>query len=307
MGLLDLKYKGKIGYFATNIIFETYRFWKYYRIKDIPYLKAKFLRLQGYPLNLEEPKSLNEKLQWLKLYDIRPIYTTLADKYGVRSFIQEQFGDDLLIPLLYDTTDYRDIVPENLPNEPFILKATHDSGSFVIVRDKSAVDWEKVRVDCRWWLSKNYYWIDREIQYKDIQPRIIIEKLLLDKDGKIPNDYKLHCINGKVEFIYVAVDREGVNKRNIYDPNWNPLPFTFAHKFKDTSKLRGSEIAPPATLQQMITLSEKVAQMFAYVRVDFYDVDGVLYFGEVTQCHGGGFDQMRPIEWDYKYGEMLNI
>jgi hypothetical protein len=307
MSLLDLKYKGRIGYLATNLLFEIYRFWKYYRFKDIPYLKAKFARMQGYNLNLEDPKSLNEKLQWLKLYDIRPLYTTLADKYGVRMFIQEQFGDDLLIPLLFDTTDYRDVVPENLPNEPFILKATHDSGSFVIVRDKSNINWDKVRVDCRWWLSKNYYWIDREIQYKDIQPRIIIEKLLLDKDGKIPNDYKLHCINGKVEFIYVAVDREGANKRNIYDKNWKPLPFTFAHKFKDTSKLRGSEISPPDTLQQMIALSEKVAKLFAYVRVDFYDVDGVLYFGEITQCHGGGFDQIRPIEWDYKYGTMLKV
>jgi hypothetical protein len=307
MGLLDLKYKGRIGYHATNFMFEIYRFWKYYRIKDIPYLKAKFLRMQGYTLNLEEPRSLNEKLQWLKLNDIRPLYTTLADKYGVRMFIQEQFGDDLLIPLLFNTTDYRDVVPENLPNEPFIIKATHDSGSFVIVRDKSNINWDKVRVDCRWWLSKNYYWIDREFQYKDIQPRIIIEKLLLDKDGKIPNDYKLHCINGKVEFIYVAVDREGVNKRNIYDKDWKPLPFTFANKYKDTSNLRGLEISPPATLQQMITLSEKVAQIFAYVRVDFYDVEGVLYFGEVTQCHGGGFDQLRPIEWDYKYGGMLSI
>jgi hypothetical protein len=307
MGLLDLKYKGRVGYFVTNLLFEIYRFWKYYRFRDISYLKAKFRRMQGYHLNLEEPKSLNEKLQWLKLYDTREIYTTLADKYCVRMFIQEQFGRDLLIPLLYSTTDYNDIVPENLPNEPFILKASHDSGSFVIVRDKSSIDWNKVRVDCRWWLSKNYYWIDREVQYKDIQPRIIIEKLLQDKDGKIPNDYKLHCINGKVEFIYVAVDREGSNKRNIYDKNWKPLPFTFAQKYKDTSKLRGSEISPPATLQQMITLSEKVARIFAYVRVDFYDVEGVLYFGEVTQCHGGGFDQLRPIEWDYKYGGMLSI
>lgn len=307
MSILDLKYKGKIGYFLINTLFEVYRFWKYYRLKDIPYLKEKFLRMQGYPLDLENPKTLNEKLQWLKLYDIRPIYTTLADKYGVRSFIQEQYGEELLIPLLYETTNYKDIVPGNMPNEPFILKATHDSGSYVIVRDKSKIDWEKVQVDCKWWLSKNYYWIDREYQYKDIKPRIIVEKLLMTKNGKIPNDYKLHCINGNVEFIYVAVDREGANKRNIYDKTWQPLPFTLAHKFKDTSKLRGVEIEAPTTLQQMITLSEKVAQLFAYVRVDFYDVDGVLYFGEITQCHGGGFDQFRPIEWDYKYGQMLEV
>lgn len=307
MGLLDLKYKGKLGYFIANTIYEFHRFLNYYRIEDIKFLKKKFLRLQGYELNLEQPKSLNEKLQWLKIYDRRPIYTVFADKYAVRDYVKDNIDEEILIPLLYSTKNYKDIVPENLPNEPFILKANHDSGSFLIVRDKSKVDWERLRTDCRWWLSKNYYWIDREWQYKDIEPKIIVEKLLLDKNGKIPNDYKIHCINGEVEFIYVSVDREGVNKRNIYDKNWNPLPFTFANKYKDASKLRGSEILPPPSFERMIAISKEVAKLFAYVRVDFYDVDGKLYFGEITQCHGGGFDQMRPIEWDYKYGEMLNI
>jgi len=307
MGLLDLKYKGKLGYFFANAAYEAYRFWKYYRVEDIAYLKKRFLNMQGYPLDIENPKSLNEKLQWLKIYDRRPIYTTFADKYAVREYVKENIGESLLIPLLYTTKNPADIIPENLPDEPFILKANHDSGSYVIVRDKNKIDWQKVRTDCKWWLSKNYYWIDREWQYKEIEPRIIVEKLLLDKNGKIPNDYKVHCINGKVEFIYVAVDREGVNKRNIYDKNWNPLPFSWANKFKDTSKLRGAEIAPPASLERMLALSIEIAQLFAYVRVDFYDVDGELYFGEITQCHGGGFDQMRPIEWDYKFGEMLKI
>lgn len=143
MSILDLKYKGKIGYFVTNAIFEMYRFLKYYRVKDITYLKKKFLRMQGYSLDIEHPKSLNEKLQWLKIYDRRPIYTTLADKYGVRDYIEKEFGEDLLIPLLFETTDYKKVVPENLPNEPFILKANHDSGSFVIVRDKTKIDWKK--------------------------------------------------------------------------------------------------------------------------------------------------------------------
>lgn len=307
MGLLDFKYKGALGYFFANTIYETHRFLRYYRFGEVSYLKMKFLKLQGYPLDLENPKSLNEKLQWLKIHDRRKIYTVFADKFGVREYVKDNLNEDLLIPLLYETKNYKDIIPENLPNQPFILKANHDSGSFLIVRDKKDIDWKKVQVDCKWWLSKNYYWIDREYQYKDIEPRIIIEKLLLDKNGKIPNDYKIHCINGEVQFIYVAVDREGVNKRNIYDANWKPLPFSWANKFKDISKLRGDEINPPASLERMLAISKEVAKLFAYVRVDFYDVDGVLYFGEITQCHGGGFDQMRPIEWDYKFGEMLKI
>jgi len=159
MGLLDLKYKGKIGYFVTSTLYAMYRFLKYNRIKDIPYLNKKFYLMQGYALDLKNPKSLNEKLQWLKLYDKRAIYTTFADKYAVRDYIKDTIGEDVLIPLLYQTTSVENIVPENLPNTPFILKANHDSGSFVIVRDKNTIDWEKVRVDCRWWLSKNYYWI----------------------------------------------------------------------------------------------------------------------------------------------------
>ena len=307
MGMLDLKYKGKLGYSLANIAYEGYRFLKYYRFGEIAYLKKRFFNMQGYPLDIKNPKSLNEKLQWLKIYDRRPIYTIFADKYAVREWVKENIGEEVLIPLLYETKNPNNIKPENLPDEPFILKANHDSGSFLIVRDKSKIDWKKVRIDCKWWLSKNYYWIDREWQYKEIEPRIIVEQLLVDKNGKIPNDYKVHCINGEVVFIYVAVDREGVNKRNIYDKHWKPFPISWANKFKDASTLRGSEIDPPKSLDRMIKISLEVAKLFAYVRVDFYDVDGQLYFGEITQCHGGGFDQMRPIEWDYKFGEMLKI
>ncbi len=307
MGVLDLKYKGRLGYCIAKLIFEIFRLKKYYSVKDITFIKRKFLSMQGYPLNIENPQTLNEKLQWLKLYDRRDIYTILADKYGVRDYVREHLGEDLLIPLLYRTKDIKKIVPENLPDVPFILKANHDSGSFVIVRDKNEINWQKVRTDCKWWMSNNYYWIDREWQYKAIEPCIIVEQLLQDKNGKIPNDYKVHCFNGKVEFIYVSIDREGANKRAIYDKNWSPMPFTWANKFKDITKLKSSTIEPPITLNKMIDISEKVAQLFAYVRVDFYDVEGVLYFGEITQCHGGGFDQIRPIEWDYKYGELLKL
>jgi hypothetical protein len=307
MGILNLKYKGKIGYIIAKVVYELFRLKKYYVSKDVPFLKKKFLHLQGYPLNFENPQTLNEKLQWLKLHDRRAIYTTLADKYAVRNYIKENFGEEVLIPLLFHTNDSQSIIPENLPDQPFIIKANHDSGSYVIVRDKSEINWDRVRTDFKWWLSLNYYWIDREWQYKEIKPCIIVEKLLLDKNGKIPNDFKVHCFNGKVEFIYVSVDREGANKRAIYDSNWNPLPFTWANKFKDKSKLQGATTEPPVTLDRMIAIAEKVAQLFAYVRVDFYEVEGVLYFGEITQCHGGGFDQMRPIEWDYKYGELLKI
>jgi hypothetical protein len=188
-----------------------------------------------------------------------------------------------------------------------VIKTNHGFGNTIIVRVKSKVDWKKLRMDYRGWLQTNYYHYEREWQYKHIKPRIIVEKMLLSKDGKLPNDYKLNFIEGKLVFIYVSVDREGTNKRNIYDPEWNPMYFTWARKGKDLSAIRGEEIQPPTTLPKMIEFGSVIARLYKYVRVDFYDVDGVLFFGEITQCHGGGFDQMMPFEYDLKYGEKINF
>jgi len=302
-----LKYSGPIGFWITKHIFRTYRYVKRDRIDDTTYLKKKFNAIHGYELDLKNPKTLNEKMQWLKINDRRPINTQLADKYEVRSYIREHFGEEYLIPLVLQTKNVEDIKPENLPEYPIIIKTTHDSAHYQIVRDKNKIDWKKLRTDLKWWMAINFYYLDREWQYKNITPRVIVEKLLLTKEGKIPNDYKLHCINGKVAFVYVSVDREGKNKRNIYDKDWKPLHFTFAAKQKDTSKMRGEEIKAPKSYHQMIEFAERIAKLYAYVRVDFYDVDGKLYFGEVTHHHGGGYDQFKPIEWDRKWGDMIDL
>jgi hypothetical protein len=277
------------------------------RFSDEQYIKRLFKKYQGYELDLENPKTLNEKLQWLKLHDRRDFQTIHADKYAARDYIKNAFGENYLIPLMFHTTDYRELIPENLPNFPFVIKTNHGFGNTVIVRDKTKADWEKVRMDYRRYMHNNYYFFEREWQYKNIKPRIIVEKLLLNSEGKLPNDYKLNFIEGNLEFVYVSVDREGTNKRNIYDSEWNPLFFTWARKGKDVSNLRGKEIKPPQTLSKMIEFGTIIAKSQKYLRVDFYDVDGVLYFGEITQCHGGGFDKMLPYEIDLKYGEMINL
>ncbi|MCX6186164.1 MAG: ATP-grasp fold amidoligase family protein [Bacteroidetes bacterium] len=302
-----IKYKGNIGFYLYQFIYRLYRIIKYERLSDEDYLKKHFKKMQDYVLNLDNPKTLNEKIQWLKIHDRSDFHSLLADKYGVRDYVKKEFGEDLLIPLIHVTSNYKDINIDLFPEYPCIIKATHDSGSYLIIKDKKEINLEKLILDCRWWLKRNYYLVDREWQYKNIEPRIVIEKLLLTKEGKIPNDFKLNVINGKVEFIYVSIDREGKNKRNIYSIDWNPLHFTWAVKSKDIAHLRGEEINPPSTLAQMIEIAERIGKYFAYVRVDFYDVDGKLYFGEVTQHHGGGFDQIRPLEMDYKYGELLDL
>lgn len=277
------------------------------RFSDEQYLKRKFKKTQGYELDLENPRSLNEKLQWLKIHDRKDYHITNADKYAAREYIRNTFGEMYLIPLVFHTTDYRELKPENMPDYPFVIKTNHGFGNTIIVRDKNKVDWKKLRLVYKRLLQNNYYYFEREWQYKGIMPRVIAEKLLLCKNGKVPNDYKLNFIEGKLEFIYVSVDREGTNKRNIYDPGWNPMYFTWARRGKDLSKLRGDEIQPPPSLQKMIEFGSKIAKLYKYARVDFYDVDGVLYFGEITQCHGGGFDQMLPFEYDLKFGEKINL
>ena len=276
-------------------------------VSDKRYLKRKFRKFQDYDLDLENPKTLNEKLQWLKIYNRKDFHIQHADKFAVREYIRETFGEEYLIPLEFHTIDYKQLIPGNLPSSPMVIKTNHGFGNTVIIRDKSQVDWHKLKMDYKRWLNTNYYYFEREWQYKYIKPRIIIEKLLVSSNGNLPNDYKLNFIDGKLEFIYVSVDREGTNKRNIYDPDWKPLYFTWARKGKDLSNVRGDEILPPPTLEKMIEFGSVVAKQYKYVRVDFYDVDGKLYFGEITQCHGGGFDQMLPYEYDLKFGEKIKL
>jgi hypothetical protein len=274
---------------------------------DKKFIKKLFKKYQGYELDLKKPVTLNEKLQWLKLNDRKEIYTKMADKYAARDFIRDRFGENYLIPLLYKTDNYKDLIPENLPEAPFVIKTNHGFGNSTIIRNKSQIKWQEVLMDYKRWMKNNYYYFEREWQYKNIKPLIIIEKLLLDKEGNLPNDYKLNFIEGQLEFIYVSVDREGSNKRNIYTKDWKPINFTWARKGKNLSSLRGEEIVPPPTIDKMIAFGTEFAKLSKYLRVDFYDVDGKLYFGELTHCHGGGFDQMRPFSFDQALGRKINL
>ena len=260
------------------------------------------------PLNLDEPETLNEKLQWLKLRDRKPEYTVFGDKYAVRDYIARHFGPELLVPLLYVTTSWRDIRKENIPDQPCILKASHDSGHNLIIRDRETVDYRRLRENCRCWLQSNYYHVWREWHYKDIKPRrIIVEQLLLTREGKIPNDYKLHFIDGKFQFIYVSYDRQGVNDRCIYDRNWNRLPFVWVPGQSFRPGMNTADVPQPATFQEMLRIGTEVARSLHYVRVDFYDVDGKLYMGEITLSHGSGFDSFFPPEYDRIYGAEMKL
>lgn len=262
----------------------------------------------GRELNLNAPQTLNEKIQWLKLYDHRPYAKLCCDKFLARDFLVEKFGEEVkqyLVPLLFETQNWNDISMDIIPDYPCIVKPTHTSGDYVIIKDKRNLDIRDLRRKCWFWMHRDYNKEGGEWQYDYKNRRIIIEKLLQKSDGCIPNDYKLHYFNGKLQFVYCSVDRETKNKRNIYDANWSPMYFTWVEKWKDASNLRGDEIDPPASFNLMKKYGDEIAKMFDYVRVDFYDVDGQMYFGEVTLHHGGGYDVFTPEKYDLEFGEKL--
>lgn len=290
----------KIYYFIDNIVSAILPLDEYY-------IKKQYKEIFGHAPNLKNPKSLNEKIQWLKLHDRDPFHTLCADKYRVRKYLSDTFGSENLIPLAYQTYNWKDIKPENIPYYPCIVKANHGSGMHFIIRDKNKVNWKEVQYKCKEWLNKNYYYRSREWQYKNIKPCILVEKLLLDKNGKIPNDYKLNYFNGKLEFVYCSVDREGKNCRNIYSPHWRPLHFSWVAKEDHHPNLRGSEIKKPTSFDKMVKIGNQIAKRFSLVRVDFYDIDGKLYYGEITLHHGGGFDTFEPKKYDLIYGKKLKL
>lgn len=295
----DLYRNTDVGYNLLRPFYKIYEF----GIKSIPdktFIKWYFKRYMGYSIDIDNPKTLNEKITWLKLYDRTDLHTLVADKYTVRSYIEKKIGKEYLIPLLFHTKDASELIPENLPDCSFIIKNNHDSGGYVIVKDKSAIDWPAVQKGFRRSLKDNFYFATREWQYKNIEPRIIVEELLTTEDGEIPNDYKLHCFNGKLAFVHVDISRFGDRRRNLYDPNWNFIPCVWQYE-------NGEMEEKPKLFEEMKRLAETIAKDFIYSRVDFYAVKGKIYFGEITFHHHSGTQKFKTEGCDLKFGKLLKL
>lgn len=300
MGLRDtLKYfyrKTAIG----GVLLQPYIYFRDYLLPEKTLAKRKFKRLLGYSLNLDAPKTFNEKLQWLKLHERTPLHTQCADKYRVRAHVEKKIGAEYLIPLVYQTENVEEIIPENFPEHPFIIKTNHDSGGGIFVHDKSEIDWGQVRDTLGKRLKHNYYHGHGEWQYKNIEPCILAENLLSDEQGNIPADYKLHCFNGKLGFIQIDLDRETDHRRNIYDPEWNLLECTYLYK-------KGATLEKPKVLDKMRELAEILASDFTFARVDFYNIGEKIYFGEITFHPESGTGKFTPQSWDQKFGELMTL
>lgn len=296
-----------------NTIFGKALIYLYHNTKnhvlpDKIFLKYKYKKQFGVFPDLDNPKTLNEKIIWLKLHDRTPLHTQCADKYAVREFIKEQIGEQYLVPLYFTTKNPEDLKSSNLPDIPCIIKTNHDSGGGVFVYEKEKINWNETQKMFKRRLKISHYPESKEWQYKNIVPRIIVEKLLMDRNGNIPFDYKLHCFNGKVNMISVDMGRGTEHHyRNWYSATWEREPFRWSSPkgngiYTDPSK---EDVPKPKNLTKMIELSEKLAESFRYVRVDWYDVDGKLFFGELTFHHDGGNQPILPKVWDEKLGARL--
>lgn len=274
------------------------------KLKFIPdklYLKLLFRIKMNRKLDLNNPKTYNEKLQWLKLYDRNPMYTNLVDKYEVRKFVAEKIGSQYLIPIYGVYNSFEEIDFDKLPNQ-FVLKCTHDSGGIIICKDKNNLNIEEAKKKLNRSLKSNYYWKFREWPYKHVKPRIICEKYMVDESGEELKDYKFFCFNGIPKVLYVASNR-GVDTRfDFFDLNFNKLPI-IKNKYKNSQQ----RITKPENFEKMIKLSKVLSEGIPHVRVDFYNINGKIYFGELTFYHFSGLEMFFPEKYDEIFGKWLEL
>jgi len=272
-----------------------------YIISDKLYLKIYFRLNMGEELDFKNLRTFNQKIQILKLKNKDPKYTLMVDKYSVRELIKKELGEEYLIPLIGVWDNFDDIDFDLLPNQ-FILKPTHYSGKVFICKDKSRFDIDAVRKKINRILRRNYFYVGREFPYKNVQPRIICEKYMVDESGTELKDYKFFCFNGEPEVLFVASDRFGDVKFDFYDMQLNRLPFTTGnHNFSKESITRIDSFG------EMIEIARKLSKNIPHIRIDLYNIKGKIYFGEFTFHHNGGVCPFHPKEWDEKLGDLIKI
>lgn len=272
-------------------------------LPDELYLKIMYWASLGKKLDLKDPKAFNEKLQWLKLYNRDPEYTKMVDKFEAKKYVADIIGEEYIIPTLgvWDNADDVDFAA--LPDK-FVIKCTHNSGKgMYICKDKSQMDETAVREGLRAGLRQNYYKRGREWPYKNVKPRIIAEQYMEDEKTAELRDYKFMCFDGEVKSLFVCSDRFSKDSLHVtfFDRDWNHLPFERQYPLKKDG------IDKPQNLDLMIKLAEKLSADIPFLRVDLYEINGKIYFGELTFFPGGGNEAFTPEEWDYKFGSYIKL
>ena len=284
------------------IIFWIFKYSGLSSISDYIFIKTHWRLHMGYPLNLRTPISLSEKLQWIKLYDRKPIYTTMVDKYAVKEYVAKLIGEEYIIPTIaiYDSVEQIDF--NKLPDR-FVIKCTHDSGSIAICKDKNSFDWKKHKPLFEKALSENYYTHAREWPYKNVKPRIIIEEFLSELENKDIKDYKFFCFNGEAKFLKVDYDRFINHKANYYDLNWNFLSYKEDGILNDQNHIEEK----PENFDKMIEFTNILSKGTKFLRVDFYNINGKIKFGELTFFPRNGFGVLSPYSTDKQVGKFIDL
>lgn len=270
---------------------------------DVWYVKTRYKLYTGKRLNLDNPQTYNEKLNWQKLYDHNPLYTTMVDKYAAKEYVANIIGDEYIIPTIGHWERPEDIDWDSLPKQ-FVLKTTHDSGGVIVVKDKDSLDKAKAIAKLNRCLKSDNYAVTREWPYKNVHRRVIAEQYMEDEKTGELRDYKFFSFDGEVKALFISQDRGKAGeevKFDYYDADFNHLDI---HQYHDAGK---SAPEKPECFDEMKMLASKLSKGLPQVRVDFYEVNGKVYFGELTFFHHGGIVPFTPEKWDYIFGSWIRL
>jgi hypothetical protein len=277
-----------------NFVSHTYKWWP-----DTLWLKMIYRTRFKRSLNFDVPKSFNEKLNWLKVYDRNPLYTKLANKYEVKEYVRNKIGEEYVVPCYGVWDDFDDIDFSILPVQ-FVLKCTHDSGGMCICKDKSTLNKEEAKNKLEKTLKNNFFWWTREWPYKNVKPRILADMLLDDHTGKVLRDYKFWCFNGTPKYMYCTVKSDDIYE-NFYDMDFQPVAIN--HGFKRNVP----EFEKPQCFDLMKSLATSLSEGIPFVRIDFFYVEGKVYFGEFTFYDWAGLRPFADYGQDLELGELIAL
>ena len=271
-------------------------------INDKKYIEIAYKIKFGKKPNLNDPKTFNEKLQWLKLNDRNPLYTTLVDKYEVKKHVADKIGEEYVIPTLGVWDNFDDIDFDSLPKE-FVLKCSHDSGGLIICKNKDSLDIKKAKKKINACLKHNFFWGQREWPYKNVKPRIIAEKFMKDRDYECLNVFKIFNFNGEPKIIQTIQNDKTQNETiDYFDTEWNLL------ELKQNFPNSDHPIERPDTLEEMLNLAKILSKDTSpFIRTDFYEINGKVYFSEFTFYSDSGLAKFTPSDWDLKLGNLINL
>ncbi len=277
-------------------------------IPDRQYLKWCYFLRMGKKLDINNPKTFSEKMQWLKLYERKPIYTVMVDKFEVKKYVSNIVGEKYIIPTIGIYDSYNEIDFGKLPNQ-FVLKCTHDSGGAILCTNKETFNYNLARKKLERALRRNYYYRSREWPYKDVKPRIIVEEFMKDVNSKSMDliDYKFFCFNGVPKYCQVIQNRRQKETIDFFDMDWNHQEFVGLNYANCTANCAIVPPTKPHNFDEMKILAEKLSRNIPFVRIDTYEIQNQVYFGEITFFPAGGLGLFKPDIWNKKMGDLIDI